>query len=185
MGQVFLVSEPEAMFRSWIHDGADPDDFKVNVSHVSTIMFRHINEITLGWREIYGCGRWRRNLRTCALLTTSSSNTRSASSDSYLISSNHRWDSNRNLRVRVSLHPSYIVSINSQSSTGLVCGAESISNLVEEKLGQKIPPDTANRVWVLDQFRRQFDEYFKRRFGADDEATYNFELPNLECELSR
>jgi hypothetical protein len=28
-GQVFLVSEPEAMFRSWIHDGADTQDFKV------------------------------------------------------------------------------------------------------------------------------------------------------------
>jgi hypothetical protein len=29
-GQIFLVSEPEAMFRSWIHDGADanPKDFK-------------------------------------------------------------------------------------------------------------------------------------------------------------
>jgi hypothetical protein len=33
-GQVSLVSEPEAMFRSWIHDAAQdkPDDFKVNVS---------------------------------------------------------------------------------------------------------------------------------------------------------
>jgi hypothetical protein len=28
-GQVFLVSEPEAMFRSYIHDGADIRDFKV------------------------------------------------------------------------------------------------------------------------------------------------------------
>ena len=31
-GQVFLVSEPEAMFRSWIHDGANPQEFKVGAS---------------------------------------------------------------------------------------------------------------------------------------------------------
>lgn len=28
-GQVFLVSEPEAMFRSWVHDGANSQDFVV------------------------------------------------------------------------------------------------------------------------------------------------------------
>jgi hypothetical protein len=38
-GQVFLVSEPEAMFRSWIHDGADPQEFKVGVSPVGTTMY--------------------------------------------------------------------------------------------------------------------------------------------------
>ena len=31
-GQVFLVSEPEAMFRSWIHDGADLQEFKVGAA---------------------------------------------------------------------------------------------------------------------------------------------------------
>jgi hypothetical protein len=36
-GQVSLVSEPEAMFRSWVHDAAEksPDDFKVNISPLS------------------------------------------------------------------------------------------------------------------------------------------------------
>lgn len=67
----------------------------------------------------------------------------------------------------------------------MVCGAESISNLVEEKIGKKIAHDVPNRVWVLDHFRRQFDDYFKRSFGDDDEQTYNFESSNVVCELSR
>lgn len=36
--QVFLVSEPEAMFRSWVHDGAHPDDFKVSGTLVSSLI---------------------------------------------------------------------------------------------------------------------------------------------------
>jgi len=56
---------------------------------------------------------------------------------------------------------------------------------VEEKIASKIAQDYPNRAWVLDQFRRQFDEMYKRRFGAEDDETYNFNLPNLECDLSR
>jgi hypothetical protein len=69
----------------------------------------------------------------------------------------------------------------------LVCGAESISNLVEEKIEKKIAHDVPNRVWLLDHFRRQFDDYFKRGFGGDDDdaQTYNFESSNVVCELSR
>ncbi len=93
-------------------------------------------------------------------------------------------DLSRNTRAKVSLNINtcklvLIVGI------GLVCGAESISNLVEEKIASKIARDCPNRAWVLDQFRRQFDELYKSRFGADDDDTYNFKLPNLECELSR
>jgi hypothetical protein len=31
-GQVFLVSEPEAMFRSWVHSQDDPQHFQVGTS---------------------------------------------------------------------------------------------------------------------------------------------------------
>ncbi|PMD34669.1 hypothetical protein L207DRAFT_588183 [Hyaloscypha variabilis F] len=134
-GQVFLVSEPEAMFRSWIHDGADSNDFKVGGRYM----------------VVDGGGG------TCCIVR-------------FLLDQ---------------LEPSLGFEQEFESES-MVCGAESISNLVEEKIEKKVPRDIPNRVWVLDQFRRQFDEYFKRRFGADDaDTTYNFELPNLECELSR
>lgn len=134
-GQVFLVSEPEAMFRSWIQSGADPQDFK---------------KVGGRYMVVDGGGG------TCCIV-----------------------------RFRLErLEPSLGFEQEYESES-FVCGAESISNLVEEKIGRKIALDVPNRVWVLDQFRRQFDDYFKRRFGADDEQTYNFEVSNLVCELSR
>ena len=36
--QVFLVSEPEAMFRSWVHDGAHADDFQVRDTHAQSLL---------------------------------------------------------------------------------------------------------------------------------------------------
>ncbi|KAH8756517.1 hypothetical protein BGZ57DRAFT_772360 [Hyaloscypha finlandica] len=134
-GQVFLVSEPEAMFRSWIQGGADPQDFK---------------KVGGRYMVVDGGGG------TCCIV-----------------------------RFRLErLEPSLGFEQEYESES-FVCGAESISNLVEEKIGAKIARDVPNRVWVLDQFRRQFDDFFKRRFGEDDEQTYNFEVSNLVCELSR
>jgi hypothetical protein len=70
--------------------------------------------------------------------------------------------------------------------SGLVCGAESISNLVEEKIARLVAHDKPNRAWLLDQFRRQFDECYKRRFGSDDDDdNFVFTLPGEELELSR
>ena len=113
-----------------------------------------------------------------------SSDSRSVSSDFGLIDWNHQLNLHRNTRAKVSLkyHICKLVFI---VEIGLVCGAESISNLVEEKIASKIAQDYPNRAWVLDQFRRQFDELYKSRFGAEDDETYNFNLPNLECDLSR
>lgn len=70
---------------------------------------------------------------------------------------------------------------------GMVCGAESISNMVEERLAQRLREDYPNRTWVLDSFRRQFDECYKIYFGEDDSPTYPFQVPgsNFDIELSR
>ncbi len=89
-GQVFLVSEPEAMFRSWIHDGADSNDFKVGPSPFGAVIFHDANKITSGWRKIHGGGRWRGNLCMCVSFLKCMSNPGSVLSDSYLISLNHR-----------------------------------------------------------------------------------------------
>ena len=68
----------------------------------------------------------------------------------------------------------------------MVGGAESISNLVEEKIGKLVAHDKPNRAWLLDQFRRQFDECYKRRFGIDDDNdSYVFRMSGEELELSR
>jgi hypothetical protein len=80
--------------------------------------------------------------------------------------------------------------MNSEDFTGLVCGAESISNLVEEKLGRQIAHDYPNRTWVLDRFRRQFDELYKKNFGeyfSNDKYNFDIESRGLEssCELTR
>lgn len=133
-GQVFLVSEPEAMFRSWVHSQDDPQHFQVGGRYM----------------VVDGGGG------TCCIVR-------------------FRLDK---LEPTIGFEQEY-------ESESLVCGAESISNLVEEKIASKLAQDYPNRAWILDQFRRQFDELYKSRFGADDDDIYNFNLPNLECELSR
>lgn len=76
--------------------------------------------------------------------------------------------------------------MSSEELAGMVCGAESISDLVEEKLGRQIPHNYPNRTWVLDQLRRQFDDYYKGTFGEDDgEEKYPLDIQDLSFKLSR
>jgi hypothetical protein len=66
----------------------------------------------------------------------------------------------------------------------LVGGAEAISNLFEEKIGKHIPTGQANRPWVLDRLRRNFDDFYKPHIGGNDDATsYTFELPGSKEEI--
>jgi hypothetical protein len=61
-------------------------------------------------------------------------------------------------------------------ATGTVYGAETISNKVEEMLGNFVPASQPNRPYVLDQLRRQFDEWYKAIFGDDDYKTFIFKF---------
>jgi hypothetical protein len=106
-------------------------------------------------------------------------------SDFDWIDSDPLSDLNRNTRAKVSSF-SFDLQVEANMVSGLVGGAESISNLVEEKIGKLVAHDKPNRAWLLDQFRRQFDECYKRRFGLDDDNdSYVFRLPGEELELSR
>jgi hypothetical protein len=69
-------------------------------------------------------------------------------------------------------------------TTGTVYGAESISNLVEEQLAKFVPPNYPHRRYVLDQLRRQFDEWYKTMFGKDEYDSYKFEIPGSLQEIA-
>ncbi|KAE9366137.1 hypothetical protein N431DRAFT_430296 [Stipitochalara longipes BDJ] len=135
-GQVFLVSEPEAMFRSWLHDGANPNEFKIGGRYM----------------VVDGGGG------TCCIV-----------------------------RFRLEKFEPSLGFEQEYESESLVGGAESISNLVEEKIGKLVAQNKPNRTWLLDQFRRRFDEHYKRRFGHDDDDDDNFvfQAQGEEVELSR
>lgn len=68
----------------------------------------------------------------------------------------------------------------------MVGGAESISNYFEEKIWKRIPSDHVNRPWVLDQLRRQFDDWYKGMFGHESEnpaLPFNFSVPDLGRDI--
>ena len=70
-GQVSLVSEPEAMFRSWIHDGIDSQDWKVKTSYLVPHYFGYGEDRCLQHTagQSVSCRRWRwRNLRGISIL---------------------------------------------------------------------------------------------------------------------
>jgi len=47
---------------------------------------------------------------------------------------------------------------------GIICGAETISNAFAELAALRIPLDSPNREWVIDQMRRNFEKE-KQTFG--------------------
>jgi hypothetical protein len=78
--------------------------------------------------------------------------------------------------VKVSPAAFTFSSLSNTFATGTVYGAETISNKVEEMLGNFVPANQPNRPYVLDQLRRQFDEWYKAIFGDDDYKTFTFEF---------
>lgn len=74
------------------------------------------------------------------------------------------------------------------TTIGLVGGAESISNLFEEKIARRVPAGLANRPWIVDQLRRQFGEWYKSSIGGEDECeSYDFTIPgsNEDIDIPR
>jgi hypothetical protein len=80
------------------------------------------------------------------------------------------------MEVRVSPAVFTFSFLPNKFATGTVYGAETISNKVEEMLGNFVPASQPNRPYVLDQLRRQFDEWYKAIFGNDDYNTFIFKF---------
>lgn len=157
--QVSLVSEPEALFRAWVHEEKNIDwevrYAKLCVAH---------NADLIGWTKISCTRRWWGN--RCKFDGHPS------------ILNSNRW-----LRVKclvrfrligvdpIRFEQEFESESKSHSTppalnrtsliicTGIICGAETISNEFDRIAAAKIPRNRPNKEWVLSQMRRDFETY--------------------------